>query len=48
MVRHLRADGPVLRQMVQLTQSDSPPMTKGVNLYTKQGKRHKVKAHIVD
>jgi hypothetical protein len=47
MFRHLREDGLVLRQTVQLTQPDSPPMTKGVSLYTKQGKRRKVKAHIV-
>jgi hypothetical protein len=47
MVRHLRADGPVLRQTVRLTQPDNPPMDKGVNLHTKQGKRRKGKAHMV-
>jgi hypothetical protein len=47
MVQHLRADGPVFRQTVWLTEPDSPPITKGVSLYTKQGKRRKVKAHIV-
>jgi hypothetical protein len=47
MLRHLRADDPVLRQTVRLTQPDSPPMAKGVNLYMKQGKRRKVKAYIV-
>jgi hypothetical protein len=45
-VRHLRTYDPVLMRMVWLTQPDSPPMTKGVNLHTKQGKRCKGKANI--
>jgi hypothetical protein len=47
MVRHLRADGSVLRQTVRLTQPDNPHMDKGVTLHTKQGKRRKGKAHMV-
>jgi hypothetical protein len=38
MVLHLRADGPVLKQTVPLTQLDSPPITRGVGLHTKQKK----------
>jgi hypothetical protein len=41
------ADGPVLMRTVRLTQPDYPPMVKGISLHTKQGKRHKGKAHMV-
>jgi predicted amidohydrolase YtcJ len=46
MVRHLRADGPVLKQTVRLTQPDSPPMARGVGLHTKRKRRRRSKAHI--
>jgi hypothetical protein len=46
-VRHLGANGPVLMRTVWLTQSDSPPMAKGVSLHIKKGKKHKGKAHMV-
>jgi hypothetical protein len=46
-------DGPALTCGQSGAQTNGPansagqsPMTKGVNLYTKQGKRRKVKAHI--
>jgi hypothetical protein len=45
-VRHIREDGLVLRQMVRLTQPDSPPMARGVSIHTKQGKRRKGKANM--
>jgi hypothetical protein len=34
-VRHLRADGSTIKQMVRMTQPDSPPMAIGVVLHTK-------------
>jgi hypothetical protein len=45
--QHLRADSPMLRQMVQLTRPDSPPMARGVSVHTKQGKKSTGKAHMV-
>jgi hypothetical protein len=45
-VRHLRKDNLMLMRTVRLAQPDSPPMTIGVSLYTKQGKRRKGKANI--
>jgi hypothetical protein len=36
----------MLMRTVRLTQPDSPPMTIGVSLHTKQGKRRKGKANI--
>jgi hypothetical protein len=46
-VWHLGANSLVLMWTVWLTQPDSPPMARGVNLHIKQGKKHKGKAHIV-
>jgi hypothetical protein len=43
---HLRADGPTLKQMVRLTQPDSPPMARGVVLHTKRKRRWMGKAHM--
>jgi hypothetical protein len=36
MVRHLHADGLVLKQTVRLTQLDSPPILRGTSLHTKK------------
>jgi hypothetical protein len=36
----------MLMRTFRLTQPDSPPMTIGVSLHTKQGKRRKGKANI--
>jgi hypothetical protein len=46
-VQHLGADGPVLMWTVWMTQPDSPPMARGVNLHIKQGKKRKGKVHMV-
>jgi hypothetical protein len=45
-VWHLRADGSMLMQTVRPTQSDSPPMARGIGLHTKQRRRCKGKAHV--
>jgi hypothetical protein len=46
MVRHMRADSPVLMQTVWLTQPDSPPMARGISLHTKRKRGRRGKAHI--
>jgi hypothetical protein len=45
-VRHLRTEDLVIMRTARLTQVDSLPMTIGVSLYTKQGKRRKGKTNI--
>jgi hypothetical protein len=45
-VRHIRANSPMLREMVQLIQSDRPPMPRGINLHTKKKRGHRGKANI--